>query len=643
MCGIVGALAFGKISKKDEKVRQKLMRYLTTELILETEDRGKDATGAAILFNDGNYLGIKRGEESSKFLAKFGKGKDYYGSLLEVWRQHEEPVRAFIGHCRKGTIGTKENNQNNHPIKIRNIVGVHNGVIRNDYEIEKHLGCKRDGRVDSEMIFHLFNHFTNSGKEPFTMKMLEEIIARLTGAFAAMAFNSDNLNQIPVFRDGRPLEMILIKDLSLLFLVSELKFWSRVHFRYERMLSYGEVKLPSLLDMEIKKEVFKDDSAAIFDLNVRCNKDTEIDDLGEFKKIPRNNKIWTTTAALNSANYGTGSAHTYSGGQKMADSEKDKTKKNTTTKKDTKSTTTDSKDTTDSRMTSENINTDDKKKRVFDNITKRYKTVSNPKKLDKNESKVIPIEDKSKTENKEENKSDDKKESAKKETKSKVTFEDDAPGQEVSDDKLSLDDHTKYVPEKNSTDENDVVDAEIIDVKEIDMTVEDPEIIAAAQAAYKEIPETERGYGNMDTLLNDISIKDEKTADNLGLKLVANRVAKVQWIRGFIFGWKSRPKAQGIVDDEKTKIREKHIAGLKSLVIILGQFFTRSKSEGRRKARRSEETLRAIANDHISKRPSFDMEQLNSVFNMHESGKIKEAQNVISEVGRSMKIGGKNK
>jgi len=608
------------------------MRYLTTELILETEDRGKDATGAAILFNDGNYFGIKRGEEASKFLAKFGKSKDYYGSLLEVWRQHEEPVRAFIGHCRKGTIGAKESNQNNHPIKIQNIVGVHNGVIRNDREIEEHLGCKRNGHVDSEMIFHLFNHFTNSGKEPFTMKMLEEIIDRLTGTFAVMAFNSDNLNQIPVFRDGRPLEMILIKDLSLLLLVSELKFWSRVHFRYERLISYGEVKLPSLLDMKIEKKIFKDDSAAIFDLTVRCTKDTEIADLGEFKKISRNNKIWTTTSALSGANYY--NIYGNSSGQKMADSEKD-----------TKSTTTDSKDTTNSKTTLEDTSTGNRKKRVFDNITKKYKvqTISNPKKLDKDESKVIPIENKFKTENKEKDKSGDKKENAKRETKSRATFEDDASGQGVSDDKLSLDDHTKYVPEKDSTDKNCAVDAEIIEVKEIDMTVEDPGIIAAAQAAYKKIPEAKRGYDNIDTLLNDINIKDEKTADNLGLKLVANRVAKVQWIRGFIFGWKSRLKDRETVNDEKTKIREKHITGLKSLVIILGQFFTRSKSEGYWKAHKSEEMLRSIANDHISKRPNFDIEQLNNVFNTHESGKIKEAQNVILEVGRSMKIGGKNK
>jgi len=63
MCGIVGALAFGKVNQRTERIRQKVMQVMTTELLLVTEARGEDATGAAILFADGNYVGIKRGEK----------------------------------------------------------------------------------------------------------------------------------------------------------------------------------------------------------------------------------------------------------------------------------------------------------------------------------------------------------------------------------------------------------------------------------------------------------------------------------------------------------------------------------------------------------------------------------------------------
>ena len=643
MCGIVGALAFGKLNKRDEKIQQRLMRYFTTELLLETVERGPDATGAAVLFNDGNFAGIKRGEESNKFLAKFGvNNKERYGSLLEIWRQHDHPAKVFLGHCRKGTIGDKEDNENNHPIKIKNIVGVHNGVIRNDDDIEKHLGCKRDGKVDSEIIFRLFDHFTNSGKEPFTMDMLEAIIARLTGAFAVLTFNADNINQLPVFRDGRPLEMIFIKELALLIVVSELKFWSRVHFRYERMIEYGEVKLPSLLDMTVEKEVFKDDTAAIFDLNIKCTKDTKIEDLGEFKKISRINKIWTNTIALNRSN--TGATSNYTGGQKMAETEKQKRdaekerkkKAEEEAKRKANKEAEDKNNNVNGNKAEENgnneENVDGEKKRVFDKLTKKYeiKIVQNPNKMGKRESKVIPIE----TAGNEDT-------TVKK--KARVTFEEDDVSEETpnKNDSLELDDLTDYDTNDVDNEPADSIDVEFTEVNEVDMTTVDPTLLAKADEAYKDLPNDKRGYGDIETLLNDVNIKTEKVANELGMKIISNRVARLQWIRGFIAGWKALLKESTDVD-AKTKLREKHIDGLKSMVVILAQFFARSKSEGRKRSNKSEESLISIAEDHIAKRPSFNMDKLNGVFNIHESGKISEARALISKVAQSTNEGENN-
>jgi len=628
MCGIVGALAFGKLSKKDEKIQQRIMRYLTTELLLETVERGPDATGAAILFNDGNFAGIKRGEESSKFLAKFGVSKERYGSLLEIWRQHDRPVKVFLGHCRKGTIGDKEDNENNHPIKIKNIVGIHNGVIRNDDEIEKHLGCKRDGKVDSEIIFRLFDHFTNSGKEPFTMDMMEAIIARLTGAFAVMAFNADNINQLPIFRDGRPLEMIFIRDLALLLVVSELKFWSKVHFRYERMIEYGEVKLPSLLDMDIDKEVFKDDTAAIFDLNTKCTKDTKIEDLGEFKKMSRINKIWTSTAALDRSNI---TGINYTGGQKMAESEVERKKKvEEEAKRESKKEDKKEDDINGNKAEKNDENIDGEKKRVFDKLTKKYdiKTVKNPTKIDKRESKIIPIE------------TLDSEDTADKK-KTVVAFEIDDTVEDISnkDNKLELDDLTDYALESNVIDKpEDALDAEFTEVKEVDMTTVEPELLAKADEAYRDLPSAKRGYSDIDTLLNDVNIKTEQVANELGIKIISNRVARLQWIRGFIAGWKALLN-ENTDTDAKTKLREKHIDGLKSMVVMLAQFFARSKNEGRKRSKKSEETLASIAEEHIAKRPSFNMNKLDGVFNVHESGKISEARAIINIVAKTTNEG----
>ncbi len=131
MCGIVVGLSFGTLNKRDEAMRQRLLRYFTTELLVRTEERGKDATGAAILFDSGKYIGLKRGERAANFLGTFSEHREYYGGFLKVWREAEENVRIYLGHCRAGTIGDKEDNENNHPIKIGNLIGIHNGKITN--------------------------------------------------------------------------------------------------------------------------------------------------------------------------------------------------------------------------------------------------------------------------------------------------------------------------------------------------------------------------------------------------------------------------------------------------------------------------------------------------------------------------------
>lgn len=638
MCGIVGLIALGTLGKKEEEKRQKFMKFASMELMLRTDERGKDATGAVILFADGNYAGIKRGEEATAWFAKFGNGKDKYGSLLKVWDEYEEPVKIYLGHCRKGTVGDKEDNENNHPIKIQNIIGIHNGVIRNDKEIQEHLGCKRDGKVDSEMIFRLMHYLTNEGKEPWTMPMLEQLIARLTGAWAVMALNADNLHQMPMFRDSRPIELILIKELSLLVVVSDIKFWSSFHFQYERTIFYNRLKgLPSLLEMGIEKKSMADDSAAIIDLDVHCTKDTTIEDIWEWKKIPRDNKIWTSSAALRS-NYANGSG-SYNGGQSMA-------KTTTVDTKPVASTTT--TDTTKASVTESKDDADLNRRRVYNGITKKYelKGVDNPKTLKAEESVIIPVDSTTEAETKvTESKTEEK----------KSTFETDFYTQETSTDFLLIEDLTDYeahqfrkesekkaeelpTVNKGSEDNGDVIDvvAEVIDesevaITEVDMTVDNVELMALATRAYNELPNEDKGYSDMETLLTDISIKDEAKANELGIKVVSNRVAGVQWVRGFVKGWVHRDKELK-PDEEKTKIREKHISGLKSMVIMLASYFSKSREH----KLPSHNMLKDIASDHLSKRPKFDMNNLTGIFNAHEEGKIKDAEEVIKAVANNV-------
>ena len=70
-----------------------------------------------------------------------------------------ENARSAIVHTRAATQGTPERNENNHPIIIPGIAGIHNGMLVNDHTVSAKLKLPRVAEVDSEVIFHIIqNH-----------------------------------------------------------------------------------------------------------------------------------------------------------------------------------------------------------------------------------------------------------------------------------------------------------------------------------------------------------------------------------------------------------------------------------------------------------------------------------------------------
>lgn len=626
MCGIVVGLCFGNLSEEEEKLRQVILRYLTNELLLVTEDRGKDATGAAVLFDDHKFFGIKRGQKVSDFMSKFGESPEYYGSFIKVWNSHPANTKVYLGHCRAGTIGDKEDNENNHPIKIGNLVGIHNGKINNHYEIFKNLGCDRDGKVDSEAIFRLFEYYTNKGKEPFTMDMIQSVADRLDGQYAISLFNADNTEQVPIMRDGRPVELILIKSLGILLAVSELKFWNEVHFRYERLVYYHkdihDQRLRSLLAKDnVEKKMLPDDSAAIFDLAIEVDSKTTIDDLGEHKKITRTNKMWKAPTTT-SAGYQSGSwydrANNRSGGWSGgatgggASSTKDKKEES-----------------------------DVKKRRVFDNITKRYVVKAGDKILEEDTAASIPVGGGQKatmlpTKKEEDDKAKEKKTSEAEENKQeKKQFAEDNSSQEPAKGTLSLVDKTPY---KGREVDNDIVDIDpssitVLDneVVEVDMKKIPPHIVDAARKAYNNLPRDDKGYRNPEDIAEAGEFKDAETAESLGVVVVANRLFRKNWTDGFMAGYMqaqkevvSGPKNKR---DEKQVRSERHIAGLKSLVLLLSEFaeFTGIDAPNTNQRDMRAKLTSLLLNDGRE----IDITNLSKIFNSHEKDLIRNVRIAI--------------
>lgn len=112
---------------------------LASALLLGIEERGTHATGAAWNGADGQVWIAKDAIPASTFVK---------GTHVDT------NATTAILHTRWATQGSVANNANNHPIDVRGIVGIHNGVIWNDDELFTQIGAdKRIAEVDSEAIF----------------------------------------------------------------------------------------------------------------------------------------------------------------------------------------------------------------------------------------------------------------------------------------------------------------------------------------------------------------------------------------------------------------------------------------------------------------------------------------------------------
>lgn len=134
MCGLAG-FSFGKsFQPKPEQ-----LRALTAILISEMDCRGGDSWGAVI----GKELRIEKG---LGYGLKMTGGFDL--SLITKAKQ-------LMFHTRKATVGDKTV-ENAHPFEAGNIIGSHNGSIRNFHELNHklNLGLK----VDSNIIFTFINN-----------------------------------------------------------------------------------------------------------------------------------------------------------------------------------------------------------------------------------------------------------------------------------------------------------------------------------------------------------------------------------------------------------------------------------------------------------------------------------------------------
>lgn len=111
--------------------------------MLSIESRGRDASGIAWFNED-----VKR----TQFMKAPLRASDFY---VEIFETVPTTTKHAIIHTRAATQGSKHDNNNNHPIALPGIVGIHNGMLSNDRQIARDLKLDLVGEVDSEVIFHI--------------------------------------------------------------------------------------------------------------------------------------------------------------------------------------------------------------------------------------------------------------------------------------------------------------------------------------------------------------------------------------------------------------------------------------------------------------------------------------------------------
>lgn len=175
MCGIVGVASAGPMTIP--------MKEFFQSLLFHDVVRGAHATGVAAIDTLDRSLTVeKKAVPSPVFLEM----KEEMDNLFN----HKHNFNIYIGHNRYATVGDKTKDDNAHPFIHGNIVGVHNGSLRNQSLLDDH----KDFVVDSDNLYH---HLAKNG--------LEKTIEKTDGAYALVWYDKSDNSLNFIRNDERPL------------------------------------------------------------------------------------------------------------------------------------------------------------------------------------------------------------------------------------------------------------------------------------------------------------------------------------------------------------------------------------------------------------------------------------------------------
>jgi len=214
MCGLAGILLFYPQERSPAAWQQ--IRDLFTRMLILNEERGRDASGVALVRADASYLLYKQPVPATELV----RMPAYRALLSEV----DERTTCLLGHTRLPTKGSRWNNLNNHPLKVGHLLGIHNGFITNDDDLFTLLGLPRQGEVDSEIIFRLLSSVSPAANNGLLAQAVRDRVRLLEGSFVTLSVDLRRPTRLLVLKQLGPLCMHYESDLKALFLASRYVF-----------------------------------------------------------------------------------------------------------------------------------------------------------------------------------------------------------------------------------------------------------------------------------------------------------------------------------------------------------------------------------------------------------------------------------
>jgi len=215
-----------------------------TQNLLFNEERGRAATGLAVVQVDGQIVVLKRPVPASQFVTT-----PEYRALLSVV---SPKTTLILGHTRAPTKGDPAVNDNNHPLQAGPVFGVHNGHIFNDDELFVHLSLPRSAQVDSEIIFRLLETVSPEALNGDYLSAARSRLGLLQGQFTFLACDRRNPARLLVLKHNNPLCLHYHRNWNALIFSSRYVFLRKAFkctlaveaLEHNRLLLFDALTLP---------------------------------------------------------------------------------------------------------------------------------------------------------------------------------------------------------------------------------------------------------------------------------------------------------------------------------------------------------------------------------------------------------------